>query len=169
MTILDTGGDAGKLSATPLHEDLYKADLAVVERQQAFASEITRLGLAGIAGVAFLFTKFYVQADKDLPALVPTTSIRNLFVAAGISFGIAIAFALASPFAANFAFVHHLKAAKYATQDRVAHTAKIKRHEDLRYFEASISTVLSALAGIFLFLGAGSVALAFAQIVLEVG
>lgn len=48
-----------------LKEDLYKADLAVLDRYQAFSSEMLRLALLGIAGYGFLISNVLFRGDGN--------------------------------------------------------------------------------------------------------
>lgn len=45
------------LSEIPIEENIYKADLTVLEKYQSFSSELLRLSLLSLAGYGFLIVK----------------------------------------------------------------------------------------------------------------
>jgi len=51
------------LGGLKLDEDIYKVDLAVLDRYQAFSSELLRLSLLGIAGYGFLITNVFLKSS----------------------------------------------------------------------------------------------------------
>ncbi|HVE83328.1 MAG TPA: hypothetical protein VND93_10795 [Myxococcales bacterium] len=88
------------LGLVQIEEDLYKADLALLDRYQGFSAEVLRLSLVGVAVFGFLLQQF------DLRAMAPETRW-----AAGISIGalvLSAALSLAHRYFSSDGMFHHL-------------------------------------------------------------
>jgi hypothetical protein len=169
------------LGGLALGEDIYKIDLAVLDRYQSFSSELLRLSLLGIAGYGFLIGNlvFKITSGNGQFVLLASFTQSRIILSVG-----AIALALT----AITALGH-----RYFSTDCITHYVRrlrlIKRHVDIsddgsqeseverKKLSGIISTEerslrkdllwckwLLAASSLFLLLGAVCVAWAFASI-----
>lgn len=75
------------LGLVEIREDLYKADLALLDRYQGFSTEVLRLSLAGVAVFGFLLERFDARALGAGPRVAASVSIVALVLAAAGSLG----------------------------------------------------------------------------------
>ena len=131
----------------------FEGDLALLDRFQAFGSEVVRLSLLAVASVPF----FVVMAGRDaIPAKifsVAQTTLATSFV----FFGIAIAAALAHRYLSSDAMACHLQRLRAVA--RADRAEEERRKQQTRIRLAWSGPLLAAAAGALAF---GSVALAFA-------
>lgn len=109
---------------TDVPEERYRADLELLDRHQAFSSEIIRLSLLGVAGVAFFIARMVSQQSSP-------PSFRDLFtgVLPGISsllFLLAMAWALTPRYHSFDGFFDHIPSIRLATGGEL----KIEQAED---------------------------------------
>jgi len=70
-----------------VEENCYKADLAVLDRYQAFSSEIVRLALLGIAGYGFLISNVVLRGTSGNPTAFSDRFFDHpKLLAAGLAF-----------------------------------------------------------------------------------
>ncbi len=70
-----------------VEENCYKADLAILDRYQAFSSEIVRLALLGIAGYGFLLSNVVLKGISGSPAAFSDRFFNHpKLLAAGLAF-----------------------------------------------------------------------------------
>ena len=99
---------------TPVSEDTYKADLALLDRYQSYSSELIRLSLLGIGALAFFLGQF--SATSGLVALKDGLSAVALGAAA-ILFTFSTACALSHRYHSSDGFASHIKAIRLVSCD----------------------------------------------------
>jgi len=123
------------LGLVEISDDLYKADLALLDRYQGFSTELLRLSLGGVAVFGFLLNRFEVSALSPAARLAAGVSIGALVLAAAGS--------LAHRYFSSDGMHHHLRllrvcalakekgteaaAERFAQDDRTARAARYKR------------------------------------------
>src|SRR5208283_265654 len=99
---------------TPVPEDAYKSDLALLDRYQNYSSELIRLSLLGIGALAFFLGQ--VSARASYPSLKDGISALALGSAA-VLFTLATACALSHRYHSSDGFASHIKAIRLSTID----------------------------------------------------
>jgi hypothetical protein len=111
------------LGGLALPEDIYKVDLAVLDRYQSYSSELLRLSLLGIAGYGFLITNVVFKAP-------PGSGGANLVMPHYILDYVLPFGAIVLALSAMFALGH-----RYFSTDCIAHYVRRirlqKKHEGL--------------------------------------
>ena len=107
------------LGGLEVNENCYKVDLAVLERYQAFSTEVLRLSLLGIAGYGFLISNviFRVGPGQELKYLQAFSNNKELLAAGAIALGISAATAPGHRYFSTDClthFVRRLRLSQYA-------------------------------------------------------
>ena len=151
-------------------EDRFKVDFAVLDRYQAFTTEVLRLSLLGLAGYGFLISNvvFRTLPNNAQPYLKALGDNQTLWAAGVIALGLASASALAHRYFSTDCMTHFVRRIRLSDRmDSLADTVKkseLERtilHEeeslasDLKMCHYSIVSACGMLgAGIVLFAAA---------------
>ena len=154
-----------KAADLPLDESLYKSDMDVTEKYQAFSSEILRIALIGIAAIGFFYDKLGAHFLFNKIILISLT-VKDMLIASLILLAISSSFSLAHRYYSSDSLAYILSSLRYAKAadnelldlDRKAHfftKAEIERKMRNRLFKRckyylAISTISLALGGFFL-------------------
>lgn len=96
------------LQQVPIAEDLYKIDLAIVDRYQAFSGELLRLSLLGITGYGFLLSNI-VFKHSDGVLLGRLGSYATSLGVGLLGLGFAAVFALGHRYLSTDCVTHHTR------------------------------------------------------------
>lgn len=102
------------LSEIPVSADVYKVDLELLDRYNAFAAEVLRLALLGVAGYGFLLTK--IVADSVERARLLERAGPVLIWVGLAALAVSAASALAHRYFATDSMAHHVRKLRLRTQ-----------------------------------------------------
>lgn len=161
------------LGGLELSEDIYKVDLAVLDRYQSFSSELLRLSLLGIAGYGFLLSNTVLKPKSDIGPLLPASAwyaIDYLLPLGVVMFGFSAASALGHRYFSTDCMSHYVRRIrllkKGTVEGRPDHkkTERIIKHEAISLKKDLLLCKWLLLgSSIFLLIGAGCVAWSFAS------
>jgi len=158
------------LGLIPVPDELVKRDFEVLDRYQAFSSELLRIALLAIPSLGFLLTYFFLHHDdKVYLNAFRDAHVRFCSSAALVCFGISSAFALAHRYISTDSMTCHLICLRLAIRNAEgdAQTAKIERAaRDRRFVQSAFVLGASAFA---IFIGAILLAVAFAYAINYIG
>jgi len=100
------------LGGLALAEDIYKVDLAVLDRYQSFSSELLRLSLLGIAGYGFLITNIVFKVTTgagQLAFFAPFLQARFVLAGGAITLGVSATTALAHRYFSTDCITHYVR------------------------------------------------------------
>jgi hypothetical protein len=161
------------LGGLSVDRDAYEADLAIVDRYQAFSAELLRLSLLAITGYGFLISNIDLHAPTtaDDRVLLHPWTVLALIVGA-VAFGLSAATALGHRYFATDCithFVRRLRLTKRAGNlldddgERQALLRAIRQEQQSLVNDVDRCRWLLLASCVFLVLGAGCVAFAFAS------
>ncbi len=158
------------LGGDKVAEDRFKVDFAVLDRYQAFTTEVLRLSLLGLAGYGFLISNvvFRTLPNNDQRFLKAFNDNQLLWAAGIVALGIAAASALAHRYYSTDCMTHFVRRIRLserltsATEGRLNDELEdtIQKEErsldkDLRLCHFSVALACAMLVvGIALFAGA---------------
>ena len=92
-------------------EDKFKVDFAVLDRYQAFTTEVLRLTLLGLAGYGFLISNVVFRAlpNNSLPYLEALSNNQYLWAGGVVALGLASASALAHRYFSTDCMTHFVR------------------------------------------------------------
>jgi hypothetical protein len=162
------------LGGLRLDEDIYKVDLAVLDRYQAFSGELLRLSLLGIAGYGFLITNVFLKSNGGSSGFVTQVPryVMNIALPAGaVVLALSAMTALGHRYFSTDCITHYVRRIRlFKKQDGLPEddpqreiVAKIIVVEEMS-LEKDLKRCkwLLTSSSIFLLLGAACVAWAFA-------
>lgn len=97
------------LSEVPLEAEAYKADLEVVDRYQAFSTELLRLALLGIAGYGFLLSQIIFGNTESAEFLTRLQRGQWLLALGLAALGVSAGAALMHRFYSTDCITHHIR------------------------------------------------------------
>lgn len=117
------------LGEVPIPEDQYRADLELLDRYQKYSSEIIRLSLLGIAGLAFFVVQ--IVSGEHVPQQFKDWIAGILIGLSSALFVCAAAAALSHRYHSTDGLFYHFKSLRLANSDppqtdKAAETAKIR-------------------------------------------
>lgn len=154
------------LGSVEINETQIKYDFELLDRYQSFSSEILRLSLIGIGVYAFLLK----EANGIFRSIADQSSVRYFSVASIVSFTIAVAFTLVHRYYSSDCMAYHLrylrikKLLKTSLED-VSRDKLDKAEAEQKAEKSDRNAILQlcevTIAGSALFLGLGTICLAF--------
>jgi hypothetical protein len=155
-------------------EEVYKVDLAVLDRYQSFSSELLRLSLLGIAGYGFLLTNVVFKAQANTGTVTPAAPsyVLDYVLPLGVVvFALSAMSALGHRYFSTDCIAHYVRRIRLlikqeelpegdARRDKILVTINVEGaslHKDLRRCKW-----LLIMSVVFLICGAACVAWAFA-------
>lgn len=162
------------LGGMELSEDVYKVDLAVLDRYQSFSSELLRLSLLGITGYGFLITNTVFKSSSASGNLTPSTPsyvLTYLLPLGAAMLGLSAATALGHRYFSTDCITHYVRRLRLLKRKgnlpeggtESESTAKIIFAEETSLEnDLRLCKWLLWAASVFLIIGAASVAWAFA-------
>ena len=162
------------LGGLALAEDIYKVDLAVLDRYQSFSSELLRLSLLGIAGYGFLITNVVFKVTTSAGQFVfftPFSQARFVLAGGAITLGVSATTALAHRYFSTDCITHYvrrlrqvqrLKDLSEQSEEWKKAVGIIEQEQISLKNDLSKCKWLLLFSSLFLVLGACSVAVTFA-------
>ena len=98
----------GKYSIS-IDENTYKADLAVVDRYQAFSAELLRLSLLGITGYGFLLSQIVFKGNESTLFLHSLSNYREVLGIGVFVLGLSSASALGHRYFSTDCITHYVR------------------------------------------------------------
>lgn len=112
--------DPKYLSGLEIKEDIYKVDLAVLDRYQSFSSELLRLSLLGVAGYGFLLSSVVFRIDDTSTQFIYLEKFlenQELLMVGAITFGLSAMMALAHRFFSTDCLTHFVRRIRLIKQN----------------------------------------------------
>jgi hypothetical protein len=116
-------------TGTPVPENLYKADLEILDRYQGYSSELIRLSLLGIGALAFFLAQ--VALGEHTPASLKDWLAGLALGISALLFALSTACALSHRYHSTDGFTSHIKAIRSANAQPPEPSEALK-HANLR-------------------------------------
>jgi hypothetical protein len=162
------------LGGLAIEEDSYKVDLAVLDRYQAFSSELVRLALLGITGYGFLIANIAIKTEKDgrYTFVPPFPGNKVLLIFGAVALALSAATALGHRYFSTDALAHFVRRVRVSASIKdapktaeVLAAEKVIEHEELSLDQdVNRCRWLLVTSSLSLVAGAACIALAFASI-----
>lgn len=161
-----------------LDDAVFRADLELNDRSQAFATEMVRLALLALAGLAFLVVNVASSDQQgsldggDPRALIPWLT------GAAVALVCALGFALFHRFFSTDYVTHHivvvrllkqLASAEYSANEKDEMRRKLSREKTREESDLRMERLLNRLAAVALVVGAAFIAMLLTRIVALAG
>lgn len=135
-----------------IDEATYKADLILLEKYQSFSSEIIRLSLLGIAGLAFFLKE--IMVPDTVPISIKQSYMITFLLISSFLFILSTGFGLWHRYVSSDGFFYHLRSLRHENadcSDKAERDSKIRNgvYNKAEFYLIS-STILFWFAGISL-------------------
>jgi hypothetical protein len=144
-----------------LDENMYKAELELVDRYQSYVAELLRLSLLGIAVFGFLYKEWFTGLGP-IPLLTIGGVAKTLAAFGVLAFGVAAVAALIFRFAATEGARYYIEGLRFREDLDDKERAKAKGSLDNRYDRIVVARLTKPIAVFTLGLGGILVALSLA-------
>src|SRR5262245_43329871 len=157
-----------------LAEDIYKVDLAVLDRYQLFSSELLRLSLLGIAGYGFLIANIVLKVTAgagQFPLFAAFLHAKFPLILGVAALGFSVGAALGHRYFSTDCITHYVRRLRLVKRCGDLHDGSLEWHKNagiIEHEETSLDkdlkkcTRLLIVSSVCLGLGAACIAWAFA-------
>jgi hypothetical protein len=146
-----------------LDENMYKAELELVDRYQSYVAELLRLSLLGIAVFGFLYKEWFAGLGS-IPLLTIGGVAKTLAAFGVLAFGVAAVAALIFRFAATEGARYYIEGLRF--REDIEDPDRAQKSLDKRRDRIVIARITKPTAVIMLGLGGALVALSLALLLL---
>ena len=150
-------------------ESLYKSDLAVTEKYQAFSSELLRISLIGIAAIGFFYEKLSTNILFEKQLLFSIT-IKEVLIVSLVLLATSSAFALAHRYYSSDCIAYMISTLRYTNaaqneslgKERQSHfMTESKKERKIRNKLFKLCKYFLAISAIAMALGAFGIVVSF--------